>query len=523
MSADYSKGIIKQIEELTVQNERLITENAVLRTENRILRARLTGIEATMEARIAAAVETAVKKATAPLMEELAIKSAALTKAEAEIDRLKAQIGKNSGNSSKPPSQDGLKRIANSREKSDRKSGGQVGHPGKRLELPKDLDELVERGFARRETVDHTNGAEAFIKRFSLDVDVTVVVTEHRYPIGGIPCKHWTEVIYGDNIKAFVAILSAEGIVAEERLSDLFSGITHGAINLSDATIESFLSEFAEKIGPELEVIKTDLLNGTVMHVDETPMRCAQKPDYSDGEPIMRKSEKGSFNAYIRTHSNETATLYTVNPQKDAMGCERDGILPQYIGIISQDHESKFYNYGKAHATCGAHLLRELKGLFELQKVPWADEMRQFIAGINAHKNAELAADETECDADMLSGFETRYDNLLETGKLALETLKEKELGHVELRRMLTRLTDYKACYLLFIRDYRAPFTNNQAERDLRPCKTKQKVSGCFRSWTGIQKFAKIRSFFSTAKKRSMNLFESISLVLKSSPVFSGE
>jgi hypothetical protein len=138
------------------------------------------------------------------------------------------------------------------------------------------------------------------------------------------------------------------------------------------------------------------------------------------------------------------------------------------------------------------------------------------MANMNRHKNIDLDADRTECSAKILAYFEKGYDSLLEDGRIALATLKEKELGREELRRMVTRLTEYKDCYLLFIRDYRAPFTNNLAERDLRPDKTKQKVSGCFRSWKGFQCFANIRSFCSTLKKRSLNLFDSFFSVLDS-------
>jgi transposase-like protein len=63
---------------------------------------------------------------------------------------------------------------------------------------------------------------------------------------------------------------------------------------------------------------------------------------------------------------------------------------------------------------------------------------------------------------------------------------------------------------MLFINNYDAPFTNNQAERDLRPSKTKQKVSGCFRSWRGLKAFAAISSYFSTLKKSSRNLLASV-------------
>ena len=145
--------------------------------------------------------------------------------------------------------------------------------------------------------------------------------------------------------------------------------------------------------------------------------------------------------------------------------------------------------------------------------------MRQFITNINRHKNVDLEAGQTQCAPEILAYFEKWYDSLLDAGRIELSDLKENEMGHIELRRMINRLTEYKDCYLLFIRDYRAPFTNNLAERDLRPDKTKQKVSGCFRSWHGFLHFARIRSFFSTVKKRSGNLFQSASIVLASSPV----
>ena len=115
MGTNYGRGIIKQVEELTLENERLICENKQLRAENKELSAQLKELETTT--------------------------AAAIAKLAAEIERLKAQINRNSGNSSKPPSQDGFKRVPNSRESSGRKRGGQPGHCGKRLELPKNLDD----------------------------------------------------------------------------------------------------------------------------------------------------------------------------------------------------------------------------------------------------------------------------------------------------------------------------------------------------------------------------------------------
>jgi len=72
---------------------------------------------------------------------------------------------------------------------------------------------------------------------------------------------------------------------------------------------------------------------------------------------------------------------------------------------------------------------------------------------------------------------------------------------------------------MLFIHNYKVPFTNNLAERDLRSEKTKEKISGLFRSWDGIVNHTKVRSFVSTVKKRGLELFSSIKRVLEGNPV----
>ncbi|MCL2853833.1 MAG: transposase [Defluviitaleaceae bacterium] len=471
----------------------------------------------TMQARIDAAAMAAVAGATAPLLTEL-------EKAHMEIARLKAIVNKDSTNSSKPPGQNGFKRHSkNSREKSGRKIGGQPGHPGHRLELPENIDELVEKGIATKRVIDHTDGASEYISRFVIDIEVITTITEHRFAVDAqLPKGLYNEVSYGDGIKAMSVLLLNEGIIAELRLSEILAGLTRGTVTISPATLESFLSQFARKLesSGELEAITDDLLNGEVMHTDDTPLRCVETVDYLDnGEVVIRTAEGKSFDATVRTYSNEMSTLYTVNPKKDKAGVDRDNVLPRYLGTLSHDHESKFYNYGKAHATCGEHLLRDLKGLRDLEKIAWADGMRAHVAGMNNHKNKDLEDNKTECDATLLAGFERKYDELIECGRAELGQMQKGEFGYDEFRKMLNRLTDFKDCYLLFMRDYKVPFTNNLSERDLRAEKTKQKVSLSFRSWAGISNHAKIRSFVSTMKKRKADLFAAIAQVFNGEPV----
>jgi len=517
----------KKINAATREAENIQQKNERLDAENQELRSRIAALELEIEARINEAVEEAITPILVELAstkEELAAAKEELAAAKAEITRLNAMINLNSSNSSKPPGQDGFRKpIHNSREKSGRKRGGQKGHPGHRLSLPENLDELVDRGVVLKEVVDHTDGAKEYESRYTLDIRFYAFVTEHRYPVGQVPPERYNEVTYGDVIKTLVVLLSDEGMISGNRLAEILKDITHGVINISEATINNFRSEFVKKLSNEMNAIKSDLDSGKIINTDDTPMRSAQRMVFDkDGSPIGLETAKGkSFKVTVRTYSNERSTFQTVNPGKGKDGVERDGILPNYKGIICHDHDKKMYKYGEAHGTCGEHLVRELKGLHESWNIPWAGKMREFMLRMNNYKNKDLADGQTACSEEVLAAFESEYDELVKEGQEVLDELElnNEKSRHDELRPRVKRLREFKDCYLLFMRDYDVPFTNNLSERDLRIDKTKQKISGCFRSWDGIKDYVTIRSFISTLKKRNMNLLDSFTLVFQGVPV----
>jgi len=191
------------------------------------------------------------------------------------------------------------------------------------------------------------------------------------------------------------------------------------------------------------------------------------------------------------------------------------------VGTLCHDHEAKFFNYGKNNASCGSHLTRELKGLRDSYNCQWAEVARRFILGMNEYKNNDLALGETTCNPEKLIWFENEYDRLVAQGRETHRQMQDNEWGRSEFNAMLNRLTKFKDSYLLFMRDYKVPFTNNLTERDLRNEKTKEKVSGLFRSWKGIEDHSKVRSFLSTLKKRGKDLFCAIKKVIGKEPVLS--
>ena len=298
----------RQIKDLKIRLENMAPKHEMKQKDEtiRMLQKNIRTLEEGIEERINAAVAKAVAETATPLIEEL-------SKAHAEISRLKSILNKDSSNSSKPPSTNGFKAIPNNREKSELKQGGQKGHPGHRLRLPENMKELEAKGVLEKRTQYHTdepiNGNWSYISRYTIDVETKIIITEHRYKYyWDIPPEQYNEVSYGENIKANVVLLSNEGIIANKRLSEIISSMTHGEVKMSTGTIDKILSDFGKNLteSGELEAIKEDLLNGEVMNTDDTQIRTPERIVYSEeknASPTYEKAEKKSFRATARTHA----------------------------------------------------------------------------------------------------------------------------------------------------------------------------------------------------------------------------
>jgi len=229
-------------------------------------------------------------------------------------------------------------------QKTNKKPGGQPNHKGTTLTIPKNLDQLIKEGKAQKRTVDHTNGAKKYITQWEIDYQPLTTYTQHRYPTTQKP-----KIYYGPNIKSITVLLTNHDLIPENRLSDIFHDLSHGQITISDATIEKFNHQAAAAV--DTEALRADLLSAPVMHVDEITADCVERLQYNQTVPEI--AVNSSFSAVIRTHSNNTTTLYTVNPHKDDTGVVHDGILTAYRGILVHDLDKKFFKYGAGHGACG--------------------------------------------------------------------------------------------------------------------------------------------------------------------------
>lgn len=190
---------------------------------------------------------------------------------------LKARINKDSSNSCKPPSTDGLKKVIhNNRMSSGRKLGGQPGHIGHGLTLSKKLVELIEEGKTDVEVVEHGDTCGEYISKYEVDILTMAVIKEHRFYKGKpIPDGLKNPVNYGPNIKAMCVDLSMEGLVSAKRVSEFIESLSSGAVKPSKATILAFQDELSGMLDKELETIRESVVESLVISVDETPRSSA--------------------------------------------------------------------------------------------------------------------------------------------------------------------------------------------------------------------------------------------------------
>jgi len=382
---------------------------------------------------------------------------------EREIEALKASLKKNSKNSSKPPSTDGFRRPPNLREKTGNKPGGVEGHEGHCIQMPDGYQELIDKGLAVYELIDHTDGREDYVSKWVIDIRVTPVFIEHRFIRGEVPAQYNNDVVYGEEVKALSVHLTDDGMVSAERLADFFSSVTKGVVHPTKAALLGFQNELADALDPEIVSIKEDIVCSPVINTDDSPMKSTQTVIREEGkEDIYINAQGRTFNVNTRTYATERSVLFTVNPKKDLAGVYYDGVLNDYDKTIVHDHDKKLYHFGGDHGECNVHPCRELKGLNELG-IGWAGEMRDFLLYMNDYKNKDMAKGSTACAWPVIEAFSERYSELLRAGRLACDALDPKSYGYKKLNPLVERFYEYSHEHLLFIYDYAVPFSNNLA------------------------------------------------------------
>ena len=434
------------------------------------------------------------------------------------IADLERRLGLDSSNSGKPPSSDGLRkepsqkkpRTSSLRESGKKPSGGQVGHKGKTLEQSSTPDKIIRhQALSECSHCSHSLKFEPVIetiKRQVFDIpDPKIEVTEHQSEVKVCPCCQQKQVApfpdgvhapvqYGTNVNSIALYLRTQHFIPEDRLKEIFFDLF--GLSISTASLAKFCQSFSDKlIDFEQEVFKK-IAEAPVKNADETGFRVNGKTHW------------------LHVYATAGLTHYFISPKRKAL-------VQGLFGIVVHDHWKPYFQLENvAHALCNQHHLRELKALIEHEKEPWARHMHRFLrfALRCVHHHGDAIPDRKVQKLFRL------YDKIIEAGLRYHDTLpayeklrkSKKKAGRVPKRighNLLLRLKNYRTEVLRFLTDLRVPFTNNQAERDIRMMKCQQKISGSFRTLTGAQNFARIRGFLSTCKKQGKNLIQAIKTI----------
>lgn len=414
-----------------------------------------------------------------------------------ELEELKRRLGLDSGNSSKPPSLDIFKkRVFSLRQKGVRKSGGQVGHKGVTLEQVQSpdvvVDHMPQQCDACQDSIKEAAAQGDPIKRQVFDMpSPRLEVTEHRAWSKRCRCGHITKATfpvsvtaptqYGSRLMAFAAYMMHQQFIPEDRLQELLRDL-FGA-SPATGTLVAASERLARTVAPLQEKVLSALKDALVKNADET------------GFHVKGKTQ------WLHVLSNAQRTHYRISEKRSDLEP-----LQNMKGTVVHDHFKPYFKLdGMIHALCNAHHLRELKALMDIEEEPWAFEMHQFLKMLNRWPKIPKR---------WMNG---RYNEIINEGLAYHQSLppfasksRKRRIGH----NLLIRLRDCKSAVLAFAYDPLVPFTNNQAEQDIRMMKVKQKISGGFRTVAGAQIFATIRGFISTTRKQNGNILHALSAQL---------
>ena len=425
-----------------------------------------------------------------------------------QIQELRDQLAKDSHNSGKPPSSDGLKkpRTRSLRPKGEHPYGGQPGHKGDTLKQVAEPDHIEMHLIT---ACPHCETDLAGIeKRQVFDVPpVQLEVTEHQAEIKRCPgCgqnvkgkfpEHVTQPTrYGPRVKAQASYLNNYHFIPLARTKELLRDFYGQAP--SEAVIIAANRQMVEQTEASLESIHEQIINANVANFDESGLRVAGKLHW------------------LHVASTETLTHYHVDRKRGQVGMQAGRILPKFQGNTVHDHWKPYLKFDQCqHSFCNAHHLREFQFITEQYQQSWAEEMAQLLRKILAEVVA-TPAPMMRLPSDRLAYYENKYDRLIASGLAANpppEASPPKKRGRPKQsapKNLLDRLLAHKSGVLAFMYDFRIPFDNNLAERDVRMVKVKQKVSGAFRTQQGADAFCSIRSYISTARKQEINVIEAL-------------
>jgi transposase len=477
------------------------------------------GVPSAEELSVLPAAELAVRLAEAyrliaELTAQAGLLAAQVGRLSARVEELERQARKDSSTSSRPPSSDspykkkGVDRSL--RERGQRRPGKQPGGPGMTMSLVDDPDESFECPPATCCGCGaDLAGALVTAQRRHQVTDIVPApapkVTEYvaqakecsgcgTTSVGELPAHVRARASYGPETCAQAANLTVGHHVPVHRAALLLCQLAGIAVSTGwMAGIRGRAAALVEASGFMDEVRKL-LKSAPAVHADETPARAAGGTRY--------------------VHLACTRYLTCMHTgDRSAQAIDSGGVLPGYQGVIVRDGYAGYAHLTDAlHAWCGVHLLRDLKGLhdFEPARQQWASRMAALLIEARDAAGAARRAGQAALDAAVLGDLVSRYRALATAGLAA--NLYRRTATSKDARRLARRFLSFEDLILRFAtRPDLDIFSNNEAERTIRPVKVQQRSSGgSWRTLQGLADFALVQSYLSTAARWGISKLDAL-------------
>lgn len=443
----------------------------------------------------------------------------ALKASELRIAELTALLEQNSRNSHWPSSRDKgrPKRTQSLRPQSEKKAGGQEGHEGRTLEFREEAD-VIE--VHRPQQCQHCQTPFAEDQR-AVAVDrrqvhdlppMQLIVYEHQAATlecrqcgqlsqGAFPNDVTAPVQYGPRVQELAVYLKIEQFIPYDRSRQFFADLF--GLNISPGTLQNSVRRAALHVRPAVKVIRQALIGSEVVHFDESGLYV------------------GGKRHWLHSAGTATLTLYFAHRHRGRTATDAAGVLPTFGGTAVHDAWSAYQHYEQCrHGLCNAHHLRELQAVVENEGQGWAARFALLLLSAKQTVAQAKLRGESALAASKLHQIERIYAKLIQAGLQANPApaagWPRGQRGRVKktkARNLVERLDTRKAEVLAFVYDFKVPFDNNLAERDIRMIKVQQKVSGCFRSQEGADDFCAIRSYISTMRKQGFSAWTALESV----------
>ncbi|KIU73156.1 transposase [Bacillus thuringiensis Sbt003] len=426
------------------------------------------------------------------------------SKLEKRIQELEHASKKNSTNSHKPPSTDGLRKpITKSlRKSSQRSTGGQLGHKGHTLHLNTTPNHTITYSLTHCHTSLHHEPVTGYRIRQVYDLPpIQIEVTEHKVVQKECPHCHSIQesqfpstvsrpVQYGPNIKRLIPYLTHYQCLSLKRTKEFFQDCFEHSI--SEGTLVNHTHSVSAQLQPFLQEVKDKILKSSVVL------------------KLLWPYAHLLFCVTNDTASTPEVTLQHIHQKRGKEAIDAGGILPSFSGIAMRDGWKSYDAYTDCrHVLCNAHLLRDLQGIIDNTGQKWAQQMKKFLTQALTLKKQYKGS----LPKGKQQNLFTVYQAILKEQPVFSAELKKKG-KQTPAQNLWNRFVKYADRILAFLEHPDIPFDNNQAERNIRMTKVKQKVSGTFRSKKGAEFFCQIRSFMSTMKKQKQSVLQAMGQVI---------